>query len=181
MGLYGCIRTSATDPSPPLILLIGGRDSGWWRAWLFSRLTTSAGIGGRVLAEKRNPRLLAERARTVREKASDVKGGDEVLTELMGLSLWFPLVIVAAIDHRLGWSSGIPRRFDIVGLILVALEYAVAAWALVENRFFSSMLRIQADRGHVAGGTGPCRIVRHPGCAGNILPLPGAVLALDSL
>ncbi|MGD8577364.1 MAG: isoprenylcysteine carboxylmethyltransferase family protein, partial [Thiohalophilus sp.] len=59
--------------------------------------------------------------------------------------------------------------------------YAFAAWALAENRFFSSVVRIQVDRGHVVCDSGPYRVVRHPGYAGNILPLFGIVLALGSL
>ena len=54
-------------------------------------------------------------------------------------------------------------------------------WALAENRFFSSTVRIQTDRGHVVCDSGPYRIVRHPGYAGNILALFGIVLALSSV
>ncbi|MDD1741702.1 MAG: hypothetical protein LUQ47_00045 [Methanotrichaceae archaeon] len=43
------------------------------------------------------------------------------------------------------------------------------------------MARIQTDRGHKVCDSGPYRIVRHPGYAGNILPLPGIVLALGSI
>jgi protein-S-isoprenylcysteine O-methyltransferase Ste14 len=42
-------------------------------------------------------------------------------------------------------------------------------------------VRIQTDRGHVVCDTGPYRFVRHPGYAGNILPLFGIVLALGSV
>jgi protein-S-isoprenylcysteine O-methyltransferase Ste14 len=52
---------------------------------------------------------------------------------------------------------------------------------LIENRFFSSTVSIQTDRGHVVCDSGPYRIVRHPGYAGNILPLAGIVLALSSI
>ena len=51
---------------------------------------------------------------------------------------------------------------------------------MVENRFFSTMVRIQTDRGHTVCDSGPYRIVRHPGYAGNMLALPGIVLALGS-
>jgi protein-S-isoprenylcysteine O-methyltransferase Ste14 len=64
---------------------------------------------------------------------------------------------------------------------LIALGYAFAAWALIENRFFSSVVRIQADRGHVVCDSGPYRMVRHPGYAGSIPPLVGMVLALSSM
>ena len=42
------------------------------------------------------------------------------------------------------------------------------------------MVRIQTDRGHVVCDSGPYRIVRHPGYAGNLMAMPGIVLALDS-
>ena len=61
------------------------------------------------------------------------------------------------------------------------LGYAFAGLALAENRFFSSMVRIQTDRRRTVCDSGPYRIVRHPGYAGNILPLPGIVLALGSV
>jgi protein-S-isoprenylcysteine O-methyltransferase Ste14 len=98
----------------------------------------------------------------------------------MGISLSFPLVIVAGLDHRFGWSPLFPTWLNILGIVLIAFGYAIAVWALAENRFFSGVVRIQTERGHVVCDSGPYRIVRHPGYAGNILPLPGIVLALSS-
>lgn len=46
---------------------------------------------------------------------------------------------------------------------------------------FSSVVRLQTDRGHVVCDSGPYRFVRHPGYAGNILALFGIVLALSSV
>ena len=163
----------------PLILLVCGGDIGWWQAWIYSLLIFAAGIGGRWWAERRHPGLLAERINF--EKSPGVKRWDTVLSPLMAISVGFPMVIVAGLDHRFGWSPVFPIWLNILGLILIAIGYAFAAWALAENRFFSSVVRIQTDRGHVVCDTGPYRFVRHPGYAGNILPLPGIVLALSSL
>ena len=99
----------------------------------------------------------------------------------MALSMSFPLVIVAGLDHRYAWSAAFPLWLNLLGLILIAIGYFFASWALAENRFFSGVVRIQADRGHVVCDTGPYRIVRHPGYAGNILALFGIVLAFSSL
>jgi protein-S-isoprenylcysteine O-methyltransferase Ste14 len=93
----------------------------------------------------------------------------------------FPLVIVAGLDHRFGWTPEFPLWLIVPGFLLILIGYAFAAWALAENRFFSSVVRIQVDRGHVVCDSGPYRVVRHPGYAGNILPLFGIVLALGSL
>ena len=163
----------------PLVLLVCGGDFGWSQAWAYSLLIVAAGVGGRIGAERRHPGLLAERQNI--EKAKGAKAWDKVLAPLMALSVGFPLVIVAGLDHRFGWSPVFPLRLIVLGFILIALGYAFAVWALVENRFFSGVVRIQVDRGHVVCDSGPYRIVRHPGYAGNILPLLGIVLALGSL
>jgi len=99
----------------------------------------------------------------------------------MALSVGFPLVIVAGLAHRFEWSPAFPPWLIVLGFILITVGYAFAVWAFVENRFFSSLVRIQMDRGQVVCDSGPYRIVRHPGYAGNILPLLGIVLALGSV
>jgi protein-S-isoprenylcysteine O-methyltransferase Ste14 len=162
----------------PLILFICGGDLGWWQAWLYSMLILAAGIGGRMWAERRHPGLTAERQNI--EKVQSAKAWDKVLAPLMALSVSFPLVIVAGLDHRFGWSPLLPLWLIVLGFLLISLGYAFAAWALIENRFFSSVVRIQVDRGHVVCDSGPYRVVRHPGYAGNMLALPGMVLALSS-
>ena len=159
----------------PLVLLVCGGDFGWWQAWVYSLLIVTAGIGGRIWAERRHPGLLAERQNI--EKIQSAKAWDKVLAPLMALSLVFPLVIVAGLDHRRDWSPEFPLWLIVLGFILISLGYAFAMWAFIENRFFSSTVRIQTDRGHVVCDSGPYRIVRHPGYAGNILPLLGIVLA----
>jgi len=163
----------------PLVLLVFGGDFGWWQAWIYSLLIVVGGIGGRIWAERRHPGLLAERQNI--ENIQSAKPWDKVLAPLMALSVSFPLVIVAGLDHRFGWSPVFPLWLIVLGFLLISLGYAFATWALIENRFFSSVVRIQVDRGHVVCESGPYRIVRHPGYAGNMLALPGMVLALSSM
>ncbi len=173
------IRLIVVYLSIPLVLFVCGGDFGWWQAWVYALLIVAAGVGGRILAERRHPGLTAERQNT--KSVQEAKAWDKVLAPLMALSISFPLVIVAGLDHRFGWSPVFPLWLIVLGIFLIALGYAFAVWAFVENRFFSSVVRIQTDRGHVVCDSGPYRIVRHPGYAGNILPLPGIVLALSSL
>ena len=163
----------------PLILLICGADLGWWQAWLYSLLILGAGVGGRVWAERRHPGITAERQNE--ESFHNAKAWDKVLAPLMAVSVVFPMVIVSGLDHRYNWSPEFPLWLSAIGFILISLGYAFAAWALAENRFFSSVVRIQADRGHVVCDSGPYRFVRHPGYAGSILPLLGIALALGSV
>ena len=163
----------------PLILLICGGDLGWWQAWLYSLLIVVAGLGGRMWAEQRHPGLLAERQNI--ENFQNAKAWDKVLAPLMAVTVGYPLVVVAGLDHRYNWSSEFPLWLIVIGFILISFGYAFAAWALAENRFFSSVVRIQTDRGHVVCDSGPYQFMRHPGYAGNILALFGIVLALGSV
>jgi len=163
----------------PLILLICGGDLDWWQAWIYSILILVSGVGGRIRAEQRHPGLTAERQNI--ENVQKAKAWDKVLAPLMAVSVVFPMVIVAGLDHRYNWSPEFPLWLSVIGFIMIALGYAFATWALVENRFFSGVVRIQTDRGHVVCDTGPYRYVRHPGYAGNLLPLFGIVLALGSV
>ncbi len=132
-------------------------------------LIFAAGIGSRTWAERRHPGLLAERGNF--RKAPGVKTWDKVLAPLMAISISFPLVIVAGLDHRLRWSPVFPPWLNVLGFVLIAGGYAFASWAAAENRFFSGTV---CD-------SGPYRIIRHPGYAGNMLPLPGIALALGSV
>ena len=85
------------------------------------------------------------------------------------------------LDMKNHGGAGSPLWLIVPGFILISLGYAISAWAYAENRFFSSVVRIQADRGHAVCDSGPYRIVRHPGYGGNILALLGIVLALSSM
>jgi len=173
------IRLAAVYLLIPVILLMCGGDLGWWQAWLYSLLIVAAGIGGRLWAEHRHPGLMAERQNI--ENIRNAKAWDKVLAPLMAVSVGYPMVVVAGLDHRYKWSSEFPLWLIALGFILILLGYSFATWALAENRFFSSVVRIQADRGHVVCDSGPYRLVRHPGYAGNIFALFGMVLALNSV
>jgi len=163
----------------PLVLLVLGRDPGWWQAWVFSLLVQVAGVGGRAWAERRHPGLQADRMRFGR--GQQVEPWDRVLAPLMAFSVLYLLVIVGSLDHRYGWTTPFPTWVNLVGLLLCAWGYGFGAWALVENRFFTSTVRIQTERGHEVCDSGPYRVVRHPGYAGTLLAVAGMPLALDTL
>ncbi len=163
----------------PLIPLGVGWDFSWWQAWAYFVVIFAAGVGGRMWAERQHPGLQAERVKFGRTQ--DTKNWDKILAPLTAISVSFPLYIIAGLDHRFHWSPIFPFWLNILGILLCIFGYAFAMWALAANRFFDSTVRIQAERGHVVCDNGPYRLVRHPGYAGNILPLAGLVLALSSL
>lgn len=64
---------------------------------------------------------------------------------------------------------------------MIALGYILGAWALIENKFFSGVVRIQNDRGHRVVKTGPYRFIRHPGYSGTLVVYIVIPMLLDSL
>jgi protein-S-isoprenylcysteine O-methyltransferase Ste14 len=179
LKIFQWFRLILTYVSVSFFLFICAKDIGWWQAWIVSGLLVSAGMGGRIWAEIRHPGILAERNKYY--TGANVKRWDKVLAPLMGISLAWPIFIVAGLDHRFGWSHNFSVWINIIGMLIAGFGYFLAIWALVENRFFSTMVRIQRERGHTVCDTGPYQFIRHPGYAGNILALPGIVLALGSI
>lgn len=69
--------------------------------------------------------------------------------------------ILAGLDRgRFHWTDDVPPWLQILGLVTLAAAFAVCLWAMHENRFFSSVVRIQTDRGQFVVATGPYAVVR---------------------
>lgn len=90
-------------------------------------------------------------------------------------------LIIAGLDRgRLHWSDGVPPWLQAIGLVTLAGGYALALWAMKVNRFFSSIVRIQEERGQYVVTTGPYRWIRHPGYLAGIAVIVASGLALGS-
>lgn len=162
---------------PLLPMLISGRWN-WWEAWTYAAISFFGFILSRVLASRRHPDLLAERSRSMGKE--DAKSWDKVLAPAMALGSIVPLII-AGLDKRYGWTDPLAFNIKILSLIVIVLGYVLGSWALIENKFFSGIVRIQEDRGHHVVSTGPYRFIRHPGYAGSLLVYLVVPMFLDSL
>ncbi|HTV35064.1 MAG TPA: isoprenylcysteine carboxylmethyltransferase family protein [Xanthobacteraceae bacterium] len=103
------------------------------------------------------------------------------------LALWlftgvlFAHWIIAGLDHgRFHWSDTVPTWLQWLALAAVAASYVLCLWAMRTNRFFSSIIRIQRDRGQVVITAGPYAFVRHPGYVAGIVLISASGPALDS-
>lgn len=161
---------------PFLPLLIAWRWD-WWQAWVYALIYVLGFVASRALAARRHPDLLAERARTMQHE--DAKSWDRVLAPLVGLGGGL-IPLVAGLDARFGRSPGFSLAVEIVALAIILAGYILASYALIENRFFSGMVRIQRERNHHVVSGGPYRWMRHPGYAGALLMYLATPLFLES-
>lgn len=161
---------------PCLLLLISLRWD-WWEAWVYALICILGFIISRVLAAQHHPDLLTERARFLQHE--DAKSWDKLLAPLVGLGSGL-IPLVAGLDALLHWSPAFSWPVKIGALIMIIAGYALGSYALIENRFFSGMVRIQTDRGHRVVSSGPYRWIRHPGYAGALLAYLATPLFLDS-
>jgi len=116
-----------------------------------------------------------------KERLRPGPGGKDYETLVVATLLSPSQLIVAGLDvGRFHWSDTVPLAVQVTGLLAMAAALAVMLWAVAVNRFFSSVIRIQTDRGHHLVTSGPYRFVRHPAYASCPLLFIGAGLALGS-
>jgi protein-S-isoprenylcysteine O-methyltransferase Ste14 len=164
--------------SPILLCLVAGRWN-WLAGWLFGLTLLISIIVSRVLVAIKSPGLLAERARWV--KGESTEGWDQLLLPIVGMYGPLAVLVVAGLDERFGWPPPISPWVQLVAFAVALAGFAFATWAMVANRFFSAVVRIQTDREQTVVTSGPYRFVRHPGYAGGMLAWLAAPLALGSL
>src|SRR4029077_16843601 len=120
-----------------------------------------------------DPDLLRERMRP---------GGQRppLALRLFGLVLVLHWIVAGLDRGRFHWGDDVPAWRRAGGLFAVAPGYGLALWAMLVNRFFSSVVRIQSDRGQYVVTTGPYRWIRHPGYLAGIVIIVASGIALGS-
>jgi len=149
------------------ILFLAGGSLDWWEAWAYAAMTMIVLISSRAALILRNPELAQERSQAGQKE--NVKPWDKILMPIT--AIYLPLIswVVAGLDKRFGWSPDLPDYIQVIALFVIILGSSIGTWAMITNKFFSSHVRIQTDRGHQVVNTGPYRFVRHPGYAGGLI------------
>ncbi len=147
------------------VALLFGLAGRWdyWQGWVYFALNTGIVIlMSTVLTPHRE--LMEERL----NPKEGVKSWDKVYFAIT-TPLYFAGLALGGLDARFHWSTDMPLLVYWCGVIVFLLGHAIMQWARYTNSFFSSMVRIQTDRGQTICKSGPYRYVRHPGYTGGIL------------
>jgi len=163
-------------PLMAALLFIPAGDAGWAMGWAVLAVYLGGLLATNLLVSLRNPGLARERLHI----PPSAKKWDRTLTTLANLSI-FLMLPAAGLNRRCGWPPEVDLALQWSFLAVYLLGYTLFGWAMLSNRFFSSQVRIQADRGHVVESGGPYRFVRHPGYLGAVVTLLSIPLALGSV
>jgi protein-S-isoprenylcysteine O-methyltransferase Ste14 len=158
-----------------LLLFLPAGTMVWPTAWVYLAVFLLVSLASALVAD---PQLLLE------ERGPGKRGRkrwDFILVSVYGVFTAVASPIVAGFDRRHGWSPQLPLWLQLTTLAIYLLGWALHLWAMASNRFFSTVTRIQSERGHSVETGGPYRYVRHPGYVGGILFNLGAPIILGSL
>jgi protein-S-isoprenylcysteine O-methyltransferase Ste14 len=162
----------------PMLPLLISWQWDWWEAWAYVIVNILSFVASRYLASRKNPDLMVERGRFMEH--NNTEPWDKRLSPLLGIgSALIPLTV--GLDTLFGRPVHFVLWVRLLALALMIAGYFLGSYALVANRYFSGMVRIQADREHQVVTARPYRWIRHPGYAGALLSYLATPFLLQSL
>lgn len=136
----------------------------YWEGWVY--------FGANLAIFAVTAWLLRNDAGLVAERLNPGKGTkwwDKVYF-LLSTPLCFAAVILAGIDAgRRHWTHGPPASLYVLAVVAYIGGQGLFLWAKKVNSFFSSVARIQIERGQTVCREGPYQFCRHPGYLGGVL------------
>jgi protein-S-isoprenylcysteine O-methyltransferase Ste14 len=145
-----------------LLFFVAGRWD-YWQAWIY----TITNIIILVLMAT----LLPKSSELVEERLNPkecVKSWDKFYFAVT-TPLYMIALLLGGLDARFGWTTNMPLLVYWASVTVYLIGQGIFLWARYTNNYFSSVVRIQTDRGHTVCKEGPYRYVRHPGYVGGFL------------
>lgn len=160
-----------------LFLFVPAGRLNYWQGWLFLFVTFFFMFFFLVCFRHKSD-LLQERIKP----GPGIKWWDRIFYTLF-LPSYYSITILGALDTgRCGWTQyQAGWLFYLCGYMLFIGGVLFFTWAMWVNRYFSSAVRIQSDRGQVVVDQGPYGYVRHPGYVGMIIMMFGVPFCMGSL
>jgi protein-S-isoprenylcysteine O-methyltransferase Ste14 len=155
--------------STGVLTLSGGWSDPW--IWTYCVIWTATATYG----------LLGIDDDLARERFSPPSRGADAFALVFVRLLGLAHLVVGALDaNRWHLTAPVPPMVRAAALAGMALSLMLIYRSMHENHYFSSVVRVQEERGHRVIDTGPYSVIRHPGYVGMIAGVPLSGLALGS-
>ena len=158
-----------------LIFVAAGRLD-YWQGWILAAIILIYSVVAFFLFAD-TPDLAKERMKP----GPGTKWWDKIFWVFFAIFSLATIFVPVLDSGRFYWTPPLPGMVYILAYLAYLLSNAISLWAMRENRFFSSVVRIQEDRGQVVISSGPYQFVRHPGYVGGIILYLALPLTLGSL
>jgi protein-S-isoprenylcysteine O-methyltransferase Ste14 len=117
----------------------------------------------------------------LKERMNPKPGGVDRKLRMLAMPWLAAHLVVSGLDvGRFHWSDTVPLWLQVVGAVGCLAFFSLSFRAMIVNRFFSPVVRIQSERGHHVIASGPYGWVRHPGYIGSLISMPCGGLMLGS-
>ncbi len=156
-----------------IVLFLPAWTLNYWQAWIFITVFMALVTLSGVYFSIKDPALIERRKPAGRAAQTTGQKIDIAYVYLAE----FSLLVLAALDHRFGWSR-LPAYVSMIGIGLVVLANLIWFISKKENSFAGAGVMIY--EGHQVISTGPYALVRHPNYVGDLCLVLGIPLSLGS-
>ena len=148
----------------------------YWQGWIFAGINIAGFLFAAVLFKDKAD-VICERLKP----GPGQKKWDRIFFPLY-IPAYVGIIVIGSFDGgRFGWTMPMGAWIYVASYAVYLASYFVMSWAMWVNRFFSSVVRLQTERGHKVVTEGPYLYVRHPGYAAGILLMLSNSVVLGSL
>jgi protein-S-isoprenylcysteine O-methyltransferase Ste14 len=158
-----------------LILFVFAWRFDYYQAWIYSGLSMLGLILSFLISGADNE-LIKERG----NPGKGAKDWDKWILGFSALATIFAYAVAALDSGRFHWSPHLNFGLCFSGIVFFFFGQLLFLFAKKTNKYFSSIVRIQNDRGHAVCTTGLYKFVRHPGYSGLIISWIGFPLLIAS-
>src|SRR5512137_390198 len=131
------------------VLFISAGRMDYWQGWLYTSISIFSVLLNSLMLI--NSKELAEERSAVK---AGTKSWDKKILGLSAVTLIITYIVAGLDSGRFHWSPAFHWSVVAAGAVLILGGEAVFLTAQKQNKFFSSVMRIQTDRGHTVCDTG---------------------------
>ena len=159
-----------------IVLFVSAGRIAYFQGWIYL-LTNVVVTLMNVLTLQSNPDLMSERTKP----GEGTKSWDKLILGASFLVFVSTIVLAGLDSGRYRWSPQLHWGIYALGILLMISGQIAFLLARRENMFFSTVVRIQRERGHTVCDSGVYRVIRHPGYLGMMISTMGLPFLLGSL